>query len=170
MKLSTHEGAYTLADIGRSLSLLYHGDVRNKHDGELYILHLNRVAVRARNAARLHGLNEDIMEAIAWLHDFVEDLFTDDHQAGYDCIESEFERFNTPKEIIDIILAGVNGMTKRKGESNEVYYLRCRENEYSRVCKRDADMVDNFSRNHLIEDPAVQVRMATKYSLGMSIL
>ena len=50
----------------RQLSLRAHGPTTNKHDGELYLLHVSRVAFLAAPYGSL-------AEAVAWLHDVVED-------------------------------------------------------------------------------------------------
>ena len=60
-------------------------------------------------------------------------------------------------------------MTKRKGETNEDYYWRVKQNPHAtrvKIC----DLLDNFGRNHLVEDEEKRLRMAAKYSLGFDIL
>lgn len=133
----------------------HHGDV-NKHDDSPYLLHLHAVSVLVREAG-----GDPAQIAIAWLHDSVEDGKISFQQirealAG----EAEVER----------VIAGVDGMTKRPGESNEDYYWRCKANADSCFVKLRGDIVHNFGRNHQIPDDNTRLRMAKKYSLGVDIL
>lgn len=137
-----------------------HGGDRNKHDGEIYLCHVMRVWFNALD------FDCDIyQQAIALLHDVPEDtavtlgeIRTMLGLKGYDA------------SIVNCVVAGIDGMTKRAGESNEDYYHRCAANNDSRVVKLHCDQVDNFRRNHLIKDEATRARMAKKYSLGTDIL
>lgn len=95
------------------------------------------------------------MQATAWLHDTLEDT-----------------ELTFPDLMIvmpNSIAMAVEILTKKKGESNETYYLRVRENPMARQVKL-CDMTDNFRRNHLITDPDTRERMMKKYSLGFDIL
>lgn len=150
----------TLVDTAMKIAIEAHGGDRNKHDGEMYTLHLLRVWINVREAG-----GDEVQQAIAWLHDAVEDTaltFAD--------LSSALERDNLDLETIRRIVRGVRGMTKIKDETNEEYYHRCRENADSRFVKRIGDIPDNFGRNHKIKDDATKLRMATKYSMGVSIL
>jgi guanosine-3',5'-bis(diphosphate) 3'-pyrophosphohydrolase len=142
----------TQIDRAMAIALRYHNGQVNQHDGEPYILHVQRVA----NHVRDRGLSET-HQAIAWLHDVLEDT---------EC---------TPKQIVDafpnngVIIQAVLALTKVKGISNEVYYT-CLKADPVAAAVKISDLVDNFSRNHMIEDEATRVRMASKYSLGLDIL
>lgn len=144
--------ASTRIDRAMSLALRYHNGQVNSHNGEPYILHVQRVA----NHVRDRGLS-DTHIAIAWLHDVLEDT---------EC---------TPKEIVEafpndgVIVQAVLALTKVKGISNEVYYTLLKADPVAAQVKI-SDLVDNFSRNHLIEDEVTRLRMAQKYSLGLDML
>lgn len=140
------------------LAMESHQGDRNKHDGELYLLHVQRVAalVEARYDAG------PTMLAVAWLHDTVEDTVT-----TLDDVYIAFLPYGF--EVAAVIRDGVDGMTKRDGESNNDYYERVKENEHARKVKL-CDMHDNFSRNHEIVDTEKALRLARKYSKGMAIL
>lgn len=136
-----------LIDRAMHIALSAHGGDRNKHDGELYILHPHRVAQLVRNAG-----GDDVQIAVAWLHDVVEDTAwtLSDLMAAFP---------DAPR-----VVAGVDGMTKRKGESLEDYWARCKSNRDSHFCKYNGDGPDNFRRNHLIRDDATRARLASKAS------
>lgn len=125
----------------------HHGQI-NKHDGEPYILHVHRVAM-----AVSHLLPEVI--ATAWLHDTLEDTAL---------TFSEIEA-----AVGEEVAHAVQLLTKQKGVELEVYYRAIARNELARAVKL-CDIHDNFGRNHLIEDDETRLRMAAKYSLGISIL
>lgn len=137
-------------DLAMATALQYHNGQINTHDGEVYLLHVQRVAahVRARGLDETH-------QAVAWLHDTLEDTELTTAQ-----LNSMF-----PAEVVTAVIA----LTKTKGVSNEEYYYNLTANPVAARVKV-SDIVDNFSRNHQIEDDATRLRMATKYSLGMLIL
>lgn len=146
----------TIVDAAMQIAITAHGGDRNKHDGTIYLLHVARVWANVRDAG-----GDEVQQAIAWLHDAVEDT-----SLTYDDIREFLGTFPEADRVVQ----GVRGMTKIKGESNRDYYYRCKENEDSRFVKLRGDIVDNFRRNYLIIDPATRDRMTTKYSLGMDIL
>lgn len=121
---------------------------REAHTGQLdkighpYIEHPERVA------ARVAG--DDVLVAIAWLHDVVEDTsvtLTD--------LEALF-----PREVIE----GVDALTKRPGETRLEYYARVRSNPRARKVK-DADIDDNTDPARTARlDPATRERLAVKYA------
>jgi len=152
-----------VVDVAREIALKAHGGSINKHNGELYLLHVNRVAVGARSQAMREGVYLDHAEATAWLHDVVEDTAWDfsDISLAFDAAGVEF----TAKASI---IFAVDLLTKTGGP-NKTYYKQIKNNVLATVVKR-ADMQDNFSRNHKIEDESTRLRMAEKYSLGMEIL
>lgn len=158
----------SVVDHARTIALEAHSGDRNKHDGELYLLHVNRVAILTRTHFHSQGYEPwhvDTAEAIAWLHDVVEDT-----TLTLNDIRVILVRAAIDAERVETIVQAVDGLTKRNGESNEEYYHRCRQNFWSREIKLHADMVDNFRRNHKIVDMETRARMAVKYSLGMDIL
>lgn len=137
-----------------------HGGDRNKHDGEIYLCHVMRVWFNAID----YGCDE-VQQAIALLHDVPEDTA---RTLGE--IKTLLQLKGHPWRDVSRVIAGVRGMTKVKGETNEEYYHRCAETEDSRIVKLHCDQVDNFRRNHNIKDPETRLRMSHKYSLGTDIL
>jgi (p)ppGpp synthase/HD superfamily hydrolase len=135
-----------------AFALKWHFGHANKHDGEPYVLHLQRVAIAARNA----GGSEDA-QAIAWLHDVVEDRGA----TWPDLVDAGFNR-----NIVEGVL-----LLSKTGEENRVYYERIRDSgNVDAILVKNCDLRDNFRRNHLIEDDAKRLRMGKKYSMGMDIL
>lgn len=130
----------------------HHGQI-NQHDGEPYILHVQRVWVAVRD----RGLDE-VHQAVAWLHDVLED--TD--LSAYTILVT-FPEF--PE-----IASNVAALTKNKGEPNEDYYRRLLGFPIGARVKAVGDIPDNFRRNHFILEEATRLRMASKYSLGLDIL
>lgn len=169
-----------IAQSGRTIALDAHGGFKNPHDGELYLLHVNRVAIGSPAQARRlyheliafgiideHGnIDLDMVEAVAWLHDVVEDT-----GVTLIMIETFLVAEGFAQWIIDHVINAVALLTKPDdgSMSNKDYYLRIKRNPLARAVKL-ADLQDNFRRNHLITDEAKKLRMATKYSLGMDIL
>ncbi len=139
-----------------SLALKCHHGQTNKHDNEPYLLHVHRVSIRTLNTKIFWEKEEEQKyEAVAWLHDIIEDT---------EMTIAEL-RNHFPDEIVQAVIA----ITKVQGESNEDYYHRVKMNPIA-LSVKIADLHDNFGRNYLIEDEAKRLRMAHKYSLGISIL
>ena len=155
--------APNVVEIARGIALEAHAGDRNKHDGELYLLHVHRVAVLARQEAPEE--RRENAEALAWLHDVVEDTSWTLHD-----VRVRFNQNLVGGVRVDTIVNALDAITKRKGESNEEYYYRVKANPLATTVKLHADMVDNFRRNHNIKDEATRARMAAKYSLGVDIL
>lgn len=141
-----------LVDNAMTLAITYHNGHINKHNGEPYMLHLQRVYISVREA-----FYPEIFQAAAWLHDALEDTEMD---LG---ILQGAMRGNY--ELHEAILA----LTHNKGEGYGDYCNRVKLNRVARVVKR-FDLLDNFRRNHLIESEETRLRMAKKYSLGLDIL
>lgn len=137
-------------DLAMSVALSAHNGQTNKHNGEPYIAHVHRVAMHVRD----RGLDET-HQAVAWLHDVVED--------------TNFTIFDVNTMFNPHISSAVSVLTKVRGTSNEDYYRALTHNAIAARVKV-SDMIDNFSRNHTIEDDATRLRMAAKYSLGFEIL
>lgn len=136
-----------------------HRGALNQHDGELYIHHPQRVAISLRDA----GYSEKY-QAVAWMHDVVEDTDWTLEKVRVTLVGGvDFET------ICDVILA-LDAMTHRKGETNQDYYQRISRDPIARAVGFYDKTVENFGRNHLIEDEAKRLRMAQKYSLATSIL
>lgn len=164
MKINS-EG-FTIADIARQIAIEAHDGTKNKHDGEMYLLHVSRVATFARRRANMFALTEaqkEQVEAVAWLHDVVEDT-----DWGLEKINTRLtlDGFGT---VAEEVCSAVGLLTKTQGLHLADYYNRIKPNPVARVVKL-ADMHDNFRRNHQIQDADTRLRMAKKYSLGMDIL
>ena len=128
-----------------------HGTDRNKHDGEPYILHPERVV------AYLVGAT-DIQRAIGWLHDVVEDTS--------ETLES-LARYGFPPAV----LAGVDAITKRKGESNLDYLHRLAKNRDALKVKLLADLKDNTDPKRRTNVPeATGARLDRKYVVAYRVL
>jgi (p)ppGpp synthase/HD superfamily hydrolase len=142
--------AVNAVDLATAYAIRLHNGQINKHDGEPYIAHVHRVAMHVRD----RGL-DTTHQAVAWLHDALEDteLTASELNAAF------------PPEVVSAVIA----LTKTKGVSNEDYYRRLTDNPVAARVKI-SDIIDNFSRNHAIEDDATRLRMGAKYSLGLDIL
>lgn len=137
-------------DLAMAVALEYHNGQTNKHDGEAYITHVHRVAMHVRD----RGLDET-HQAVAWLHDTLEDTALTPNT-----LNAAF-----PPEIVAAVLA----LTKTGSLNNADYYYALKYNPIAARVKI-SDIIDNFSRNHKIEDDTARLRMAAKYSLGLDIL
>ncbi len=115
--------------------------------GMAYIGHVARVAA---------GVDTDEERVVALLHDVVEDC---------DVPLSEIEAKFGPE-----IAAGVDAMTKRKGEALDAYYARVRNNPLALSVKL-SDIADNSSPDRLkLLDDATQERLTRKYSDALAAL
>lgn len=152
--------AFSIADTATAIALRAHHGHVNKHDGEPYILHVHRVASNFGSDT----IEDELRQAVAWLHDAVEDT-----DYTLDDIWRDFSKFGA--SIAGRIHDGVRAITKHAGghETNEEYYERVARNDIARDVKI-RDILDNFGRNHMIEDDATRDRMAAKYSLGLDRL
>lgn len=140
-----------IIDKAQELALTWHFGISNKHNGEPYVLHLQRVA----NAVRDGGYGPAEI-ATAWLHDILEDT---------ECTVFNLYDAGIPTQVIEAVVL----LTKTGTEENLKYYERVVTNDIARTVKL-ADLTDNFRRNHEIEDSATRLRMARKYSVGFDIL
>lgn len=167
VKVWTEKSARKLAEKAALIAIIAHGGDRNKHDGEIYLGHVARVAFGARRRAVGTDILCSIAEAVGWLHDVVEDTVLTLNQVRdmlLEVCEDETER-----EMTESIVVAVGLLTKTKGEPNMVYYKRVKTNELATLVKL-SDMLDNFRRNHQIVNEADRARMAKKYSEGMDYL
>jgi (p)ppGpp synthase/HD superfamily hydrolase len=107
-------------------------------------------------AARVAHLGP-VVEAVAWLHDVLEDtLVTEDEL-----------RMLFPEEIVAAVLA----LTKRTGEAPDGYYARVRANALARVVKVYGDVPSNTNPERLaLLDPQTRKRLERKYAHALSVL
>jgi (p)ppGpp synthase/HD superfamily hydrolase len=134
---------------------------RTAHDGQTdkagvpYIGHPERVARAAGQAAPEHLAEQ--AQAVGWLHDAVEDTGTTINQ---------LRAQGFPESVI----AGIEAMTKRKGESIHDYFARVRSDELARIVKA-ADIDDNTNPERVRKlDAGTQARLAAKYEQSRALL
>lgn len=142
-----------LVDHAIKLAIQYHNGHVNPYDDEPYMHHLQRVYLRVRDDMR----GTEIQCAAAWLHDAIED-----RDLTVPILEATQ---GIPERLVNCLIA----LTHIKNEPYEDYCRRCWLDPDARIVKR-ADLIDNFSRNYLIEDAARAERMRVKYSKGLAIL
>jgi len=125
------------------------------HEGQLdrgglpYIDHPTRVA------AMVEG--DPYAEAVAWLHDVVEDTEID---------LSSLLDMGFPDRVVE----AVDAISKRPGEELEDYLARVRDNDLAYTVKL-ADVADNSSERRLAQlDDATQVRLRAKYVRTKALL
>lgn len=112
--------------------------------GQPYIGHPARVAARTRDQG-----DGNQVEAVAWLHDVVEDT-----EVTLADVESAFG--------VEIAQA-VDAMTRRPDEEPDRYYARVADNPIALRVKR-ADIADNLDPERTARlDPATKARLAAKY-------
>lgn len=117
--------------------------------GQPYVDHPRRVAARVFE----HG---PLAEAVAWLHDVVEDT-----PVTLEAVEQAFG----PQ-----VAAAVDAITHRPGEPRTAYYARVRSNPVALVVK-DADIDDNTDPLRLAAlDPALASRLQVKYAAARASL
>lgn len=129
-----------------------HGDTRNKHDGEYYIDHPERVV----GYLQAEGCDDEVV-IVGWLHDVVEDT-----DRTLDDIQLHFGR-----EIRD----GVDAITRRYGEDSSEYYTRVAQNRLALEVKLFGDLMDNTDPKRRAKlDPETRDRLAKKYFRAYSEL
>lgn len=130
----------------RALALHAHGETRNQHDGELYVLHVQRVVERLREMGA-----SPVILSIAWLHDVVEDT-----DVTLDQIRDEFG---------DEIHDAVDALTHRRGEPRFDYIMRVGRIRNALIVKM-ADGQDNQDpARKAALDPDTRARLDRKYQL-----
>lgn len=155
-------GDVTILDVVAHLSLVGRAEAiaRHAHDGQVdqagepYIGHLERVVatIRAQGGPRV-----GIREAVAWLHDVLEDTPTtlDDLRA-----------WEVPPHVLDVVIR----LTHPRGEPLAVYWTRVRADEDARAVKL-ADVDDNADPVRLARlDPQTRARLAGKYARARAAL
>ncbi|MFO0417798.1 MAG: phosphohydrolase [Planctomycetota bacterium] len=115
-----------------------------------YIEHLERVAAPFQGAV--------ILEAVAWLHDVVEDT---------PCTLDDLFALGFDSEIVE----AVDAITQRKGEALEDYWARVKANRYARVVKVKGDIPDNADPRRLdYLPPHLQEKLTAKYQRALEVL
>lgn len=132
------------------LAELHHADQTDKL-GVPYIAHVSDVARRVAH----HGPQ---VEAIAWLHDIVEDT-----DVTLDEIEEQFG---------SRIAGGVDAMTRRAGEDYFADYLPRLQINTDAVHVKIADASHNWGKVHLLEavDPDKAATLNRKYAAVLRAL
>jgi len=119
--------------------------------GQPYIGHPARVAARTRDQG-----DGNQVEAVAWLHDVVEDT-----EVTLADVESAFGAE---------IAQAVDAMTRRPDEEPDRYYARVADNPIALRVKR-ADIADNLDPERTARlDPATKARLAAKYEHALAQL
>lgn len=120
--------------------------------GEPYIGHPARIVGSLREA----GLSDEAL-AVGWLHDVVEDTdITLDDLRSFGCSER--------------VVAAVDAISKRRGESFESYYERVKANDLALVVKWH-DVADNADPRRLAKvAPDTQDRLRAKYERAKAAL
>lgn len=140
--------------IGRRLAVRAEVLARAAHQGQTDKAGRPYAEYPARVASRVHG--DDAAEAVAWLHDVVEDT-----EVTLDQLRSEF-----PAAVV----AAVDAVTKRPGEPPEAYYGRVAADPLARQVKL-ADLADNSDPARLAElDEPTRERLTAKYAAGRARL
>lgn len=116
--------------------------------GHPYIEHPARVAESVQG--------DELLEAIAWLHDVVEDT-----NVQLVDLQQQF-----PQDVVD----AVDAITHRPHEPRSEYYARVRSNRLALLVKR-ADIADNTdpARIALLDAPT-RARLAAKYDAALKAL
>lgn len=130
---------------------------RRQHEGQadkLNVPYFHHVEDVAKRVAHLGP----VVEAIAWLHDVVEDTATS--------LEEIEERFGST------VRSGVDAMTKRKSERYFEDYLPRLQANPDAVAVKIADALHNWSKAHLLRDvdPRQTAYFEGKYERVLKVL
>ncbi|MBP1308998.1 hypothetical protein JOD82_002018 [Paenibacillus sp. 1182] len=126
--------------------------------GKHYMFHVMRVAMnveKVREYPIFKDLSDEIVEkvrCVCILHDVIEDTATKARPVTAQSLRDE----GMDEEII----AGVEGMTRREGESYRDFIERAKQNPISRMGKA-CDLMDNMDESRLKDSPS-EVRAAAK--------
>lgn len=154
--------AAPVESLARSIAISAHAGQTDK-SGAAYVLHPARVVAALLESGRStfgrRGVPADAVLAGAWLHDVVED-----------CPEWPLARLagsGLPQQVLAI----VDALTHRKGESNLEYYERLCRTDGAADAKR-ADVGDNADprRLALIGDAATVARLIRKYRIAAAAI
>jgi (p)ppGpp synthase/HD superfamily hydrolase len=97
-------------------------------------------------------------EAVAWLHDVVEDTAV---------TLDDLARRGMPAEVV----SAVDAMTRRSGETEHEYWARVRSNPVALAVKVRGDIADNADPRRLARlDPHTRQRLADKYRRALDAL
>lgn len=147
METSTNDGVTLVATAKRIATAAHDGQVDKS--GAPYIDHPRRVA------NRLPG--DDLAQAVAWLHDVIEDT----HVKQLHLLAQ-----GIPVEVV----AAVDAITRRRGEAPDDYYARVKQNPLALKVKM-ADIEDNSSPLRLVLlPPETADRLRLKYRHAIEIL
>jgi hypothetical protein len=120
--------------------------------GQPYIGHPGRVAVAVVSEG-----HSDEVEAVAWLHDVVEDC---------PVTLDDLRMHGFTEEVVE----AVDAISKRRGERLETYYERVKANPIALVVKQH-DVADNADPARLaLVAPDTRDRLRAKYERARSIL
>lgn len=143
----------------KNLAVVAHG-MQKDQTGQAYSSHPRRVAatVRGDAFARTNWQQRNWeSEAVAWLHDVLEDT---------SITKDQLVEFGFPDSVVDAVWA----LTHLDGEPNELYWERVKRNELARMVKLH-DIRDNLQERRLRKLPEdVQVRLRAKYARALEVL
>jgi hypothetical protein len=140
-----------LPELARSLAATAHGLQKDKA-GDAYIDHPRRVAERLE----AQGEPPEVVAA-GWLHDVLEDTAM---------TADDLVSVGVPDEVV----AAVDAVSKREGESMEAYAARVMASRMGLLVKR-ADMADNTDPARLtLLDAATRKRLEAKYAHMATLL
>ena len=136
-----------IVSAARAIATIAHRGQTDKL-GQNYIEHPRRVA------ERVHGVTE---QAIAWLHDVLEDTDVTEHDLSEAGISHD-------------VIAGVRLMTRSDGVPDEQYYAAIAANPQARAVKL-ADIADNTADWRVAQlDSETRERLAAKYAKARAAL
>lgn len=138
-------------EMARRIAYDAHAGQTDKAGAPYVQAHVAEVAARVRHFG-------PVVEAVAWLHDVVEDTeFTLDDL----CLAQ------MPREVID----AVDAITRRDGEPGDDYYLRVRANHDAWRVKVFGDIPSNTDPVRLAALPAeTRQRLERKYAHALDVL
>lgn len=149
--MSDHEQAGKIVKHARRIATVAHAGQKDKA-GLPYIDHPRRVATALSRMGCW-----DVVIAVAWLHDVVEDTPITLGVLGW---------LGMPQVVLDAVAA----ITHPKGETNRAYWGRVRENPLALTVKL-ADIGDNLDSNRLAAlDPDTRERLRAKYARALQVL
>lgn len=120
--------------------------------GRPYVEHLERVA----RPFQYPGF--PAAEAVAWLHDVIEDT---------DCTRGDLFELGFHDDIIEAVVA----ITQFQGESLDDYWARVKANPIARAVKVKGDIPDNSDERRLDFLPEhLQVKLRNKYARALEVL
>jgi (p)ppGpp synthase/HD superfamily hydrolase len=143
---------HLLVSKARKLAERAHAGQVDKAGGR-YVEHLRRVA----EAVAADPTSPALAQAVAWLHDIVEDT---------DVTEIDLMAAAMPREVVAAVLA----ITHHPNEPRTAYYERVKANDLARVVKL-ADVADNSDPARLaLLDDATRERLERKYAAARAAL